>query len=345
MRFLQIMDSEFYQDSDNSWVGPLPFRSPRQRLPNNRQLAYDRLMSLRRSLGKRPEMKAHFLEFMENMLARGHAEVAPSLAHNQECWYLPLFGVYHPKKPTKIRVVFDSSAPYEGVSLNDVLLTGPDLNNSLVGVLMRFRKEQVAVTADIEHMFHCFVVKESHRNFLRFLWYKDNDMSCEIIEYRMRVHIFGNSPSPSVAIYGLKKAATTGEAEFGTDARRFIERDFYVDDALKSFPTEQEAVHVLRQAQQALACSNLRLHKVTSNRQAVLEAFPPEDRAKDVENLDLCAPDLPVQRSLGLLWNVGLDTFTFKVDKDQKPFSRRGVLSTVNSLYDPLGFLAPITIQ
>ncbi|XP_038155609.1 uncharacterized protein LOC119792853 [Cyprinodon tularosa] len=170
-------------------------------------------------------------------------------------------------------------------------------------------------------------------------------MSCEIIEYRMRVHIFGNSPSPSVAIYGLKKAATTGEAEFGTNVRRFIERDFYVDDALKSFPTEQEAVHVLRQAQQALAYSNLRLHKVTSNRQAVLKAFPPEDRAKDVKNLDLCAQDLPVQRSLGLLWNVGLDTFTFKVDEDQKPFTRRGVLSTVNSLYDPLGFLAPITIQ
>ncbi|XP_035986523.1 uncharacterized protein LOC118560020 isoform X2 [Fundulus heteroclitus] len=345
IRFLQIMDSEFYQDSDNSWVGPLPFRSPRQRLPNNRQLAYDRLMSLSRSLRKRPEMKAHFLEFMENMLTRGHAEVAPSLVHNQECWYLPLFGVYHPKKPTKIRVVFDSSAPYEGVSLNDVLLTGPDLNNSLVGVLMRFRKEQVAITADIEHMFHCFVVKESHRDLLRFLWYKDNNMSCEIIEYRMRVHIFWNSPSPSVAIYGLKKAATTGEAEFGTNVRRFIERDFYVDDALKSFPTEQEAVHVLKQAQQALAYSNLKLHKVTSNRQAVLKAFPPEDRAKDVENLDLCAQDLPVQRSLGLLWNVGLDTFTFKVDEDQKPFTRRGVLSTVNSLYDPLGFLAPITIQ
>lgn len=233
MQFLQIMDSEFYQDSDNSWVGPLPFRSPRQRLPNNRQLAYDRLMSLRRTLEKRPEMKTHFLEFMEKMLSRGHAEVAPALSHNQECWYLPLFGVYHPKKPTKIRVVFDSSAPYEGVSLNDVLLTGPDLNNSLVGVLMRFRKEQVAVTADVEHMFHCFVVKNSHRDFLRFLWYKDNNMSSEIIEYRMCVHIFGNSPSPSVAMYGLKKAAASVETDFGSDVRTFIERDFYVDDALK----------------------------------------------------------------------------------------------------------------
>ncbi|KAL4006299.1 tumor suppressor p53-binding protein 1 [Sarotherodon galilaeus] len=345
MQFLQIMDSEFYQGSDNSWVGPLPFRSPRQRLPNNRQLAYDRLMSLRRTLEKRPEMKTHFLEFMENMLTRGHAEVAPALSQNQECWYLPLFGVYHPKKPAKIRVVFDSSAPYEGVSLNDVLLTGPDLNNSLVGVLIRFRKEQVAITADIEHMFHCFVVKESHRDFLRFLWYKDNDMSSEVIEFRMRVHIFGNSPSPSVAIYGLKKAAATGEPDFGSEVRTFIERDFYVDDALKSFPTEERAIQVLQQAQQALASSNLRLHKVISNRPTVLEAFPPEDRAKNIGNLDLCAQDSPVQRSLGLLWNVNTDTFTFKVDNEQKAFTRRGVLSTVNSLYDPLGFLAPITIQ
>lgn len=345
MQFLQIMDSEFYQGSDNSWVGPLPFRSPRQRLPNNRQLAYDRLMSLRRTLEKRPEMKTHFLEFMENMLTRGHAEVAPALSQNQECWYLPLFGVYHPKKPAKIRVVFDSSAPYEGVSLNDVLLTGPDLNNSLVGVLIRFRKEQVAITADIEHMFHCFVVKESHRDFLRFLWYKDNDMSSEVIEYRMRVHIFGNSPSPSVAIYGLKKAAATGELDFGIEVRTFIERDFYVDDALKSFSTEEKAIQVLQQAQRALASSNLRLHKVISNRPTVLEAFPPEDRAKNIGNLDLCAQDSPVQRSLGLLWNVNTDTFTFKVDNEQKAFTRRGVLSTVNSLYDPLGFLAPITIQ
>ncbi|KAL6485054.1 hypothetical protein MHYP_G00070990 [Metynnis hypsauchen] len=94
---------------------------------------------------------------------------------DKECWYLPLFGVYHPKKPEKIRIVFDSSAAYDGVSLNDVLITGPDLNNSLVGLLMRFRKEAVAITADVEHMFHCFVVKED----LRFLWYQNNDMATD----------------------------------------------------------------------------------------------------------------------------------------------------------------------
>ncbi|KAL4008325.1 hypothetical protein ACER0C_002177 [Sarotherodon galilaeus] len=275
LEFLKIMEAECYQDSSKSWVAPLPFRSPRRRLPNNRKQVLERLVSLRRSLEKRPRMKADFLEFMEKMLKKAHAEVAPPMQPGQECWYLPLFGVYHPRKPDKIRVVFDSSASYEGVSLNDVLLTGPNLNNSLLGVLMRFRKEQVAITADIEHMFHCFIVKEDHRDFLRFLWYRDNDPTSDIVDYRMRIHLFGNSPSPAVAVYGLQRAAKVAEADYGSDARRFIDRDFYVDDALKSFSTEEEGIAVLQRAQKMLAASNLRLHKIASNRSAVIRAFPP----------------------------------------------------------------------
>ena len=116
LEFLRIMEAECYQDSSKSWVAPLPFRSPRRRLPNNRKQAFDRHISLRRSLEKRPQMKADFFEFMERMLKKAHAEVAPPLQPGRECWYLPLFGVYHPRKPDKIRVVFDSSASCEGVS-------------------------------------------------------------------------------------------------------------------------------------------------------------------------------------------------------------------------------------
>ncbi len=102
--------------------------------------------------------------------------------------------MYHPKKPNQIRVVFDSSAQHNGVSLNDVLLTGPDLNNTQqVGVLIRFRKEAIAFTADIEQMFYCFLLREEDRNFLRFLWFQDNDLSKDIVDYHMRVHVFGSS--------------------------------------------------------------------------------------------------------------------------------------------------------
>jgi len=156
---MKIMDEGLRKDSNNSWVAPLPFKNPHPRLPNNRPQALKRLTSLKRNLERKPVMREHFLSFMDKMFKNGHAELAPPLSEREEQWYLPTFGVYHPKKPNQIRVVFDSSAQHNGVSLNDVLLTGPDLNNTLVRVLIHFRKEAIAFTADIEQMFYCFFGK------------------------------------------------------------------------------------------------------------------------------------------------------------------------------------------
>lgn len=145
------------------------------------------------------------------------AELSPSLKENEESWYLPTFGVYHPWIPNQIRVVFDSNARYHSISLNSVLLTGTDMNNSLLGVLLRCRKEPIAVTANIKQMFYCFLVWENHRKYPRFLWHRDNDMSKEITEYQMHVYVFGNSPFLASAIYGLRCAAQEGEQEHGSD--------------------------------------------------------------------------------------------------------------------------------
>ncbi|KAM4807993.1 LOW QUALITY PROTEIN: uncharacterized protein WCC33_002086 [Rhinophrynus dorsalis] len=114
-------------------------------------------------------------------------------------------------------------------------------------------------------MFHCFIVREDHRNFLRFLWHRNNNMDNEIMEYRMKVHVFGNSPSPTVATYGLRRTALDGEKEYGVDARHLVERDFYVDDGLKSLPTDEEAIDLLQRTQGMLSQANLRLHKIASN--------------------------------------------------------------------------------
>lgn len=166
--FLEIMHKEVFIDDSNSWVAPLPFRELRRKLPNNRAQALQCLVTLRHTLEKKPNMKEHMVAFMQKIFKAGHAEPAPPLSEEQECWYLPIFGVYHPRKPGQVRAVFDSSAKHNGMSLNDVLLSGPDLNNTLLGVLIRFRKEPVVVAADIEQMFYCFKVCQEHRNFLRF---------------------------------------------------------------------------------------------------------------------------------------------------------------------------------
>ncbi|KAL0159384.1 hypothetical protein M9458_043109, partial [Cirrhinus mrigala] len=205
---------------------------------------------------------------MEKIFTNGHPEVAPPLREGEECWYLPIFGVNHPQKPNQIRVVFDSSAPYSSVSLNDMLLTGIDLS-------------KVAILVAIQQMFHCFLVCDDHRNFLRFLWHKDNDVNKEIIEYRMKVHIFGNRPSPAVAIYGLQRAIREGAQEHGADTVKFVERNFYVDDGLVSIPSEAEATSLL---QASLAETNLRLHKFASNSPTV---GPLEDCAPVIKELDL----------------------------------------------------------
>ncbi|KAF0023340.1 hypothetical protein F2P81_023970 [Scophthalmus maximus] len=155
----------------------------------------------------------NLLRAHKKMIDNKHADLAPPCDKDKERWYLHTFGLHH--KPGKIRVVFDSSAQFEGVSFNDVLLKGPDLNNTLLGVLLRFRKEPVAITADIEHVFYCFAVREDHRDFLRFLWYEDNNLSKDVVDYRMRVHLFGSSPSPAVAIFGLRIAAREAEGVHG----------------------------------------------------------------------------------------------------------------------------------
>lgn len=177
--------------------------------------------------------------------------------------------VYYPRKPNRIRVVFDSRTQYNGLLLNDVLLKGPDLNNSLLGVLMRFRKEAVAFMADIEQMLYCFYVREEDKNFLRFLWFRDNNL---IIEYRMRVHVFGNSPSPAVVIFGLHQSVQCSVTDFDPDVKLFVTRDFYVDEGFKSLPTVETAVSLLQKTCDVLAKSNLRLHKIAANRKEILSA-------------------------------------------------------------------------
>ncbi|XP_046553577.1 uncharacterized protein LOC124263006 [Haliotis rubra] len=107
-----------------------------------------------------------------------------------------------------------------------------------------------------------------------------------------------------------------------------------------------EAVDLLKRTQEALKENgNLRLCKIASNSCQVMEAFHQEDRAKDLKDLDLGSRLLPIQRSLGFGWDLCTDSFKFIVSRTEKPYTKRGILSTVNSVYDPLGFVAPITVQ
>ncbi|XP_015772079.1 PREDICTED: uncharacterized protein LOC107350371 [Acropora digitifera] len=279
---------------------------------------------------------------MNEVLRRGDAEEAPMLAQQGVKWYIPHHGVYHSKK-NKIRVVFDCSARFKGTSLNDHLLSGPDLTNSLVGVLCRFRKYPYAISCDVEKMFHQFIVRENDRDYLRFLWWLNGDVEKEPKEYRMKVHLFGATSSPGCASYSLKYMACQ-EKEAHPLAAQFIMHDFYVDVGLTSVESAQQAKDLIEGAREICEKGGLRLHKFVSNDFQVLESVPKGERAVDVI-LNLPSNQFPIERVLRVQWLVGLDCFKFSIILKDQPLTRRGVLATVASVYDPLGFLAPLVLK
>ena len=105
-----------------------------------------------------------------------------------------------------------------------------------------------------------------------------------------------------------------------------------------------EAIGLIRTTQAMCASANVRLHKFACNRREVLESLPVNDRAKDLKNIDLCHDVLPVQRSLGTFWCIESDTLCFHIELKDKPTTRRGILSTISSVYDPLGIVSLVIL-
>ena len=146
---MKILD-EGTKLKDGQYQIPLPFRQEDVRLLCNKYQSAQRLSYLKRKFDKNEKFKADYIRFMEEIIAKGCARKSTITAALGKTWYLPHHAVYHPNKPGKIRVVFDLSAECKGTSLNKELLSGPDLTNQVLGVLLRFREEHVRVMGDIE---------------------------------------------------------------------------------------------------------------------------------------------------------------------------------------------------
>ncbi|XP_051816280.1 uncharacterized protein LOC127537608 [Acanthochromis polyacanthus] len=345
LRFISIMEEGITIKADGHCEMPLPFKKDKPSLSDNRKCAEHRLKCLKRRFEKDKQYHKDYVSFMNETIARGDAEkVSKEDIDKSPAWYIPHHGVYHPQKPGKIRVVFDCSAKFEGVSLNDHLLSGPELTNNLVGVLCRFRKGPVAVMCDIERMFHQFHVRAEDQDYLRFLWWDDGDFQSQPSIYRMRVHLFGAASSPGCANYGLRHIAAQGRGRFSEATIRFIERNFYVDDGLISVSTDEEAIQLISEARQLCSTGKLHIHKFISNRKEVLASLPREECVETVRHQDLALNESQIERALGVKWCVSSDQFLFRVTVNEHPLSRRGILSTVASIYDPLGFVAPFIL-
>lgn len=232
----------------------------------------------------------------------------------------------------KLRVVFDAASKF----LNDQLVTGPDLLNNLVGILIRFRSERIAIMADDESMFQQVQVKEADRTSLRFLWRDTSAPGQPVNTYQMQVHIFGAKSSPCCASYSLRRTAADNARSYDETVIQTVSRNFHVDDLLKSVPTEEEAIKLAYHLMDLLRRGGFRLTKWVSNSLDVKAAMPNSELATTL--IDLAGEDLQVKRALGVSWDTQKDEFKFNFSP-MNGNTKRSILKLASSIFYPLGFL------
>lgn len=321
------------------------------KLPDSLPMARRRLLCLEKNMARNPQLaltlKTQMREYVEKSYARKLTKDELATRHTR-IWYLPVFTVTNANKPGKIRMVWDAAAKVDGVSLNYMLLKGPDQLTSLPSVLFGFRQRPVAICGDIKEMYHQVNVCEADQHAQRFLW-RDGDSQREPDHYVMKVMTFGATCSPSAAQF-VKNTNALKFAEKYPRAVTCIIQQHYVDDLLDSVDTEAEAIQLAKDVRMIHQKAGFEIRNWHSNSANVLTEL--HTTSLPSKNLDI-KPELTTEKVLGMWWSTQSDTFSYsvsykKINDDilngkRRP-TKREVLRTLMSVFDPLGFLASFLV-
>ncbi|XP_049294136.1 uncharacterized protein LOC125769445 [Anopheles funestus] len=338
-----IMLSENTKLRGERYATGLLWRYDDVKLPNNRSMAVRRLACLERRMAKDEKLRMMMQQVLKEHIEKGYvrklSEEERNIKHPRK-WYLPIFPVFNPKKPNKVRVVWDAAAAVNGISLNSMLLTGPDLLSPLPTVLSRFREFRVALTADIQEMYHQVIINEKDQISQRFLWRTDR-LQEDLDEYVMVRMTFSSACSPSCAQF-VKNMNADRFADRFPSAVECIKVHHYVDDMLTSVESVPEAVKLATDVKYIHSQGGFKLHHWMATHTEVLRAVGGSNSQEKDMNID---PAASTQKVLGMWWNSLEDTFQFKVPElpilqgKVKP-TKRQLLSMLMSIYDPLGLIA-----
>ena len=122
-------------------------------------------------------------------------------------------------------------------------------------------------------------------------------------------------------------------------AAETLKKNLYVDDALKSFPTEKDAIELLQAVEGVCAKGGFNLSKFVSNSREVMMSVPSE------RNQGLRLDKLPIEKALGVHWCIESDSFKFRIELKNKPCTRKGILATISTIFDPPGLIAPVVLD
>ena len=326
-QFLQsYINSNITCQPDGSYSLRSPWKENRPPLPTNYNVCNRRTRSLARRLAQTPQIFKLYNDIITEQLSRGFIERIPSTHSTKDVHYIPHHPVKKDSPTTPVRIVYNCSCrqSQNHPSLNDCLLIGPTLLNDMCSMLLRY----------IEKAFLHITLDEADHDYTHFLWLSDPiDPESEFDFYRFKTVLFGSVSSPfmlhAALYYYLQKHSSSVATE--------IANNLYIDNVLTGCATELEAIDYYSKARSILSQAKFNLRSWASNSEQV-QRIAQKDDVTDKSD---------VTKVLGLLWHTPSDTISIasRVSVDNNPVTKRAILRTSSTIFDPLELLTPVTIQ
>ena len=314
------------QQTESGYIVRLPFKDETRPSANYRT-ARGQLNPLVQCAENNEQFGQQYDKVVESYVEKEFIEQIPNQPVEGHC--MPHHAVFKKSATTPLRIVFNaSSKPNEGKSLNDCLMMGPSLTAKLHEILLQFHQGKYAVTADISKAFHRIIVHEADRKFLKFLWINLN--SQELLTFQFKVVLFGATCSP----YLLQETLYTHLSQ-NAEGNSFLDK-FYVDNYMNTYSNQAELVLDKVRLDNIMNQASMPLQEWVSNNEYFNSLY------------QLAVPI--TQNVLGISWNPYTDNMNLVVGEkltheDSWRYTKRKVLSLVSSVFDPLGWVSPLTVR
>ena len=346
----------------------LPWKVGHKPLPSNYNVSLQRLRGQVKKLEQTPNIYAQYNDIINEQVKEGIIERVSELETADKIHYLPHRAVVRENaETTKVRVVYDASSKdrKSGVSLNDCLHVGPSLTPLIFDVLLRFRVNPIALVGDIEKAFLNIEIHPEHRDCLRFLWLNDiHAESPEIVTYRFNRVVFGCNSSPFLLNCVLRHHIMRYKEKDPEFVAKMI-GGFFVDDLVTGCNDTQGALILYEKARDRMKEGGFTLRKWKTNDGELADKIAKkesewierksnpnlEDQSFAKETLGTIGNMSEKTKVLGITWDYNKDIWEFpldikggEIDKSVQA-TKRGILSSLASLFDPLGLVSPIAVS
>ena len=234
---------------------------------------------------------------------------------------------------TNLRIVYEGCGKTHKSrsSINDCLHRGKNMVSNLVGVLLRFRLNKIGLTADIEKAYLQLELKPNDRDVTRFLWVNDRNQrysNDNIQEYRFTRVIWRIISAAFLLACTIICHLLTNDNVISRDMNIF-----YVDNLISGTDSTQNAINYYQETERKFNEASRNMRKWASNDSEVMKNIRDEDKCRN-----------KVVKVLGMIWKTEKDEISLATMKSEKEGDNL-MLQRIASVYDPIGFFAPVMIR